>query len=200
ACADVVNVVASNVTDLSATIEWESNGSETAWDIIWGPATITDPNDASITGNLIEVSELSALIEVPSSQTSYKVWVRSDCGSSKGAWIGPITFTTICSAFVPTFVEGFDTMPPAGWSRAGAGDPSSGPVGMAAGSWAADGLLNIGTTGSARVNLFSTNRTGWLISPMIDLSAGNYMVSFDYGVTKFSGVDVSTMAADDIVA
>lgn len=98
-CDDETNLAGSEVTTSSATISWIVNGSETAWDVVYGESSITDPNTLTpITPNvsLNPTTSLSGLTE----NTSYNVWVRSACGGTdgNGAWIGPLTIQTACNA------------------------------------------------------------------------------------------------------
>jgi hypothetical protein len=56
----------------------------------------------------MDVTAASATITGLSPVTSYRVWVRSNCGNgSYGAWIVPVDFTTTCTP-VTAFVQNFD--------------------------------------------------------------------------------------------
>ena len=49
-------------------------------------------------------------------------------------------------------------------------------------------------------NLYSTNRTGWLISPEMNVVASeSYTLTFDYGITAFSTTAAIPMGSDDTV-
>ena len=120
-CPDVTAVAASNVADTTATISWDSNGSETQWDVVYGSEAVTDPstltpiNPAPTTNPTATLSGLTA-------STTYNVWVRSACGGTEGngAWIGPLVFTTACVP-VGDLNEGFEGLAwgelPTCWSR-----------------------------------------------------------------------------------
>ncbi len=105
-CPDVTEVKYSNLLDTSITLSWIAGGVETAWQYAYGVSTLEDPSTLTpvdVTGTpTANIINLTAF-------TSYKVWVRSNCGTGGfGAWIGPLLFTTQCSP-VTTFSENFDT-------------------------------------------------------------------------------------------
>ena len=108
ACMDVSGITfpTESITAAEALVVWEANGSETQWDVVYGPTSVTDPSTLDpITPSPTGTPEaaLSGLID----NTTYKVWVRSVCGEGLGAWVGPKTFKTLC---VPTATleENFD--------------------------------------------------------------------------------------------
>ena len=96
-CDDVEDLIATEVTTTSATITWEPMGSETEWDVVFGPSSTTDPNNLTpITPAVTALAEttLTGLSE----NTKYKIWVRSVCNGTDGdgAWIGPLSIETPC--------------------------------------------------------------------------------------------------------
>ncbi|MFY0483105.1 choice-of-anchor J domain-containing protein [Flavobacterium sp. PLA-1-15] len=106
ACPDVQNLVLEAVSPSSATISWEESGTESAWEIVYGDPSTIDPS-----GLLPIVSSDSYIKEITGLEayTSYAAWVRSDCGTDKGAWIGPIYFKTDCNP-VTSLNENFDAV------------------------------------------------------------------------------------------
>jgi len=84
------------------------------------------------------------------------------------------------------------------WSEGNDTDIVTGPNGDN-GAWAADGFLNDGTTGAARINLYNLGDSDWLVSPTFDLSAGGYEMLVDVGVTTYSGTSAINMGSDDEV-
>ena len=112
----------------------------------------------------------------------------------------PLTVTAPMTSLVPPYTNDFTTFPGSCWSQAGGGTPAAGPdASVTTNYWFDDGFLNVGATGAAKINLYTTNRTGWLISPAFDLTAGGYRVKFDYGVTDYADTAPSAMGADDVV-
>ena len=66
--------------------------------------------------------------------------------------------------------------------------------------WDDYGFANVGTFGAARVNISSTTKREWLISPSIDLGNDNYLMSFDVALTQPANSDPSIFDPDDTVA
>ena len=196
-CPDVSQVGYSGVTSTTANINWVLGGSETAWEYVYGLDTVTDPN--TLTPVPVSTNPEATLSNLLPS-TTYKVWVRSVCGTDLGAWSSPATFTTQCSSSPTPFNENFSSFLPNCWATSSAGTIATGPTASSGGFWLEDGFLNNGLTGAARVNIYSTNRTSWLITPSIDASApGQYTFSFEYGITAYTGTAALNMGSDDTI-
>jgi len=188
------------VTTSGATINWTAPTVAPAegYEYYLSTSATTPLPSATPTGSVLAGVTTKSFTGLPSA-TQHYVWVRSNCGTGdKSTWVAT-TFTTACGTNVPSYLQDFTTFVPTCWSTAGDGDPTTGPIGTAAGIWVADGFLNNGTTGAARVNLYSLNRKGWLISPPINMSAGGYRVKFDVGVTAFTGSGPAEIVSDDKV-
>lgn len=125
-------------------------------------------------------------------------YVAVTCGANT-VNSNPITVTAPVSTLVPPYTNDFTTFPGACWTQSNGGSPSTGPAPTGTNYWFDDGFLNVGTTGAAKINLYSTNRTGWLISPAFNLTAGGYRVKFDYGLTDYAATGPSGMGADDVI-
>src|SRR5690606_25066611 len=82
----------------SVSLAWTPNGSETQWDVVYAPASITDPNSLTPVESSPNAPEI--ILTGLTDGTSYNAWVRSVCGEpdGNGAWIGPLTFSTACFA------------------------------------------------------------------------------------------------------
>jgi len=124
-CQDVSNIVVPTTTATGATVTWVSDGDATAWQVVVGLPTVTDPG----TLTPINATATTANITGLTSLTTYNVWVRSVCdGNDYGAWIGPTLFTTACPS-VTTIDENFDTVTipnlPLCWSKIINGPTSS---------------------------------------------------------------------------
>ncbi|WP_294243258.1 T9SS type A sorting domain-containing protein [uncultured Chryseobacterium sp.] len=131
--------------------------------------------------------------------TTYYYTVNAYSAGSVSSSCTIRNFTTVCGAFTPNYTNNFSTFPGVCWSRANGGTPATGPGTGTTNYWLEDGFLNVGSTGAAKINLYSTARNGWLISPSFNLSAGGYRVKFDYGVTAYSATTSSAMGSDDVV-
>ena len=135
--------------------------------------------------------------------TTYDFYVQAICDSvNQSYWAGPYTFSTPCAAIVPPSLEDFTAgfPPDACWNQAGDGDPSTGPTGLGTSSWFTDGFGNVGTTGAVKVNLYTTGKNEWVLSPQYDLSSGGpYQIEFDFGVFDWPNPTPGTLGSDDRV-
>ncbi|WNM18306.1 T9SS type A sorting domain-containing protein [Flavobacterium capsici] len=192
-CPAPTSFAASNVATTTVDLNWVAGGSESEWE--YAVLLATDP--APTSGTTVMTNSVVGYSVQPA--TNYKAYLRANCGTNDNSVWTSITFTTPCASYTPSYTQDFATFPPNCWTRAAAGDPTTGPTGTAAGIWAADGFLNSGTTGAIKVNLYSLNRIGWMISPTIDMTAGNYRVKFDYAVTTWNNTTPSAMGSDDVV-
>lgn len=201
ACSEPTGLVSSNVAATTATVSWTASASVPANGYQYFVSTTNTAPSASATPTGSTAAGVTSVnLTGLTSSTNYFVWVRSVCsGSSTSVWtLSPLTFTTPCAVFT-TLNQNFATFPPQCISFAGAGTVATGPTGTAPGIWEADGFLNSGAAGAVKVNLYSTNRIGWMISPTMNLTGGNYTLSFDYGVTTWNQTTPSTMGSDDSV-
>lgn len=106
ACDDVMGITVPQTTVNSATVNWIPMGSETQWDIVYGPPTVTEPNTLTPISPAPTNSPFGTITGL-TDNTTYKVWVRSVCEGGNGAWIGPVSFKTPCLALT-TLDENFD--------------------------------------------------------------------------------------------
>ena len=191
-----------NITANTATVNWTASTTAAAegYDYYYSTSA-TNPTAATTPVGSVEAGITTVNLTGLSAVSTYYVWVRSKCSSTDvSAWSYSATFTTPCSSYDTPFTEGFTTFLPNCWTRASAGTIATGPTNALAGGWLADGFLNVGTTGAARFNIYSTNRTGWLITPLMNTTVGeSYVFSFDYGVTAYSTTVASAMGSDDTV-
>ena len=129
-CSDVsqINVPAENITASTATVYWTANGDETEWDVVYGPATVTDPSTLTpiSPAPTTDTTGTEVILSGLTDNTEYKVWVRSVCSANDAVWIGPVKFRTPCVPFT-SIDENFDTTEsgaiPTCWSavKSGAG-------------------------------------------------------------------------------
>jgi hypothetical protein len=202
-CAPPAVLPATNVTSSTATIAWvapltaPANGYEyfvtTDAALIPSAATIaTGSVAAGIT--TLDLTGLAVASEM-------RVFIRSSCSTIETSlWSNAISITTPCAAFDAPFLQDFSTYLPNCWTTADEGTVATGPTGSAAGIWLADGFLNAGTTGAVKVNLYSVNRIGWLITPEMNTTVGTeYTLSFDYGATIWNQTTPTAMGSDDFV-
>lgn len=116
-CGDVTLVAVEDISNNAATVTWTPD-SETSWEVAYGVSSVTDPN--TLTAVQVSSDPTIALSDLASS-TTYKAWIRSNCGNGAfGAWIGPLLFNTSCDP-VTEFTQNFDatTSFPSCWSKVG---------------------------------------------------------------------------------
>jgi len=92
-CSMPTNLSASNITDISAQLDWTPGGSETSWNIEYGSGGFILG-----TGTLISGIGNPYLLTGLTPSTTYDFYVQADCGGgSLSTWAGPCTFTTLYS-------------------------------------------------------------------------------------------------------
>ena len=103
-CVAPNTLVASNITSSSADISWTSDA--TNFNVEYGAEGFTQGSGTTDTSAIASYS-LSGL----SSNTSYDIYVQTNCGSSGvSEWAGPYTFVTECDAVTAfPYTEDFDT-------------------------------------------------------------------------------------------
>ena len=105
-CNSPSSLNASNITQNSADLSWVAGGTETTWELTWGPQGF---NTGS--GNLVPMlNNNNYNLNGLSANSSYDFYVKADCGFGTGStnlssWAGPYNFTTlptICSTTYST--------------------------------------------------------------------------------------------------
>ncbi|TVQ88679.1 MAG: T9SS C-terminal target domain-containing protein [Bacteroidetes bacterium] len=104
-CPAPVNLTVSQVTSNSAFVNWDAVGSETIWQLAWGPPGFNPDNSGTFVDGLLETEYFLDELE---GITSYDVYVRAFCDvDDESLWLGPASFTTICDIFTLPFAEDF---------------------------------------------------------------------------------------------
>ena len=128
-CPSPENIVATNVTSSSATVSWDDNPAST-WTVEYGEHGFT-PGD----GEVSVVSTPEVIFTELNAQTTYDVYVTTNCGSTESI-TSFYTFTTPCEPFTTLpLAENFDSIPgttsgttsnlPACWSHINHGTSTS---------------------------------------------------------------------------
>ena len=197
-CPQPSSLSASNITANSADLSWVAGGTETAWDIQHGTSGFAPGSGTTVgvTSNPYSLAGLSA-------STAYDYYVKAICApGDSSTWAGPFTFTTPCGVLLPPQLEDFSGgfLPNSCWEEAGDGTPATGPSGFGTSSWFNDGFGNVGFTGAVKVNLYTTGKNEWAITPQYDLSiGGRFQVEFDFGVFDWPTTTPGTLGSDDRV-
>lgn len=166
-------LAANSITNSSAVLGWNENGTATVWNIQYG-VTGFALGSGNIVSGVTNTYSLTGL----SSNTQYQYYVQADCGGTQSTWSGPFSFRTLCDALSVPFTETFDSTSSteACWTVLN--------VNADADAW----NLNYATTpitGNQSANMYTDGNGGnnddWLISPKITLS-GNQRLVFKYKV------------------
>ena len=200
-CGEFVgNLAASNVTASSVDLAWTDNNAATEWEIEYGATGFTPGTGA---GTSVTVTSNPYTLSGLAGNTSYDVYVRANCSATEqSAWSAVESIVTLCNVFPISYSEDFSSFMPSCWTEYADGEPSTGPTGAAgSGSWTADGFMNNGTSGAAKINIYgtSTGDNDWLVSPEIDLGTSTTRVRFDFGVTAFGSSAAGSLPAGDEV-
>ena len=196
-CPKPTALTATAMTINSVTLGWTIGNAETAWDIQYGIAGFTLGTGTIINNVTANPYTLTGLN--PSS--TYQFYISAQCsGTDSSLWTGPMSFSTLCGPVTPTYYEPFVTYLPNCWSE-GEGALAA-PVTFTStvtSNWNADGFGNLGTTGAAGVNIYSTARYDWLISPEIDLGAtpGVYQLDFNLALTAYASTGNPALTGTD---
>ncbi|MDB9954513.1 choice-of-anchor J domain-containing protein, partial [Flavobacteriaceae bacterium] len=191
-CLAPTDLVTSLITATSADFSWTSGGTETDYEYI-----VQDDGTGEPTGSGIVVTGATSVTSNNlTAETNYEVYVRSNCDTNGfSTWLGPVTFTTEPTPIVPDYTNNFSMYPGLNWSE-GTGETT--PSGTYSG-WVSDGFGNVGTSGSARVEIYSTGGDEWLVTPAFDLSSGGYEINLDVALTDYYNTDADVIGSDDAV-
>jgi hypothetical protein len=191
-CVEPTAVSAASITATSAEISWTSDDSSFNVEVVDVTAGGTATGTATNSGVTSPYS-LSGL----DSNTEYEVYVQTDCGSGDtSAWAGPVSFTTEPAPIVPNYTNDFATFPGEFWS-VGSGALNAGPSGTTS-IWESGNFAHGSVDPAAYINIFSTNRDEWLISPSFDLSGVNNYLNVDVAATEYLSPFSSAAPVDAI--
>ncbi len=198
-CPVPTALTAANTTTNSADLGFTENGTATQWEVEYdvagfalgsGTRMIINSNPETITGLM--------------AGSTYGFYVRAICGAGDtSTWSTVRTFATSCAtSYTPTYSESFATFLNPCWSEAKGRLNTSTVLTGTTSFWDGDGFGNVGTTGAARVNIYTTNRNEWLVSPSIDLGTGatSYQLEFDVILTNYNNTAPDLMGVDDSFA
>lgn len=103
ACPNPTDLMVDSVFTNAANLSWTSGYQETNWNIAIQPADSGIPSSGeAVTATNFTASDLT-------SDTEYEFYVQAVCGDETSEWVGPATFTTLCSVFDSPFVETFNS-------------------------------------------------------------------------------------------
>lgn len=180
-CTAPTTVSTSNITASSADVSWTSGGSSDA-QVQYGTTGF-----AIGSGTTIAVAGTTTNISGLTSNTTYDVYVRDSCGTGNvSAWVGPVTFSTLCSGpFTLPYTEDFNASSGCFTVVNGGGGPES---------WfQTTSATNLDGTGYMRVD---SDQDGngvlmqeTLLSPVIDAGSvtNTLVLEFDHYFNSIGG-------------
>lgn len=186
-CLTPTALTVNNITTNSAELIWTAGGSETAWNIEYGPAGFTHGN-----GTLINVTNNPYTLTGLSQGTVYDVYIQADCGNGDlSYWTNnPVQFTTLCDPVsIYPYTESFESsvFPSDCWTKANP-DNGTGWTTIAYNTsplpgWQGGSLPPL--TNGGNYAIYCTWNTGgtssndqWLISPLFNNIPTNAQLSF----------------------
>ena len=160
-CPEPTTLGVSSISDTSATLSWNSAGSNFV--VQWGPVGFTVG-----TGNLDTANSSNHVISGLSANQSYQYYVMRNCtgqGNGNSIWTGPHMFTTLCSPFsaVVGYYENWDSYvdgdSPACWSITGSGSGYTAevqlPSNFQTAAYSAPNYISIYNSNSSNVTFIS---------------------------------------------
>jgi hypothetical protein len=199
ACSEPTSIVTGNITSSSLDVSWTPPATLPAVGYEYFISTVNTTPVVNGTGILTSFAQPTGL----ASNTTYYIFVRSDCGAGVySAWVGPVAFTTACGTFPVPLLENFTTfLPSVCWFNRTGGDLTTGPTSLTGSGWVADGFANAGTTGAVRNEIFTTGANDWFISPTLAIPTVGYELKFDAAATQFASANSPTNAweSDDTI-
>lgn len=177
-CYPTTGLTVSNITATSATVTW--NSSTVGNYVLY---IMNDSSDYMYTDTVADLNTLQP-------NTEYTVGVTVDCPSGESPMI-TTTFRTACASETLPYSESFDswTSKSPCWSfLSGAYNMGAGTPTAYSSAWTLNSTYgsNITISGKAlTMNVFSTNRY-WAVTPPIEVTSDNIMLSVDVAVSAWS--------------
>ncbi len=205
-CMSPSGLTSSNITSSSVDIAWDDMSVQGQFDFeyVIQVQGIGVPTMAGTLISAYSVADISIDIDgnpiAPA--TAYEFWVRSDCGGGDYSdWVNGGAFTTECGVLAVPSIEDFENFLPNCWVKATLGDVVAGPSNFDTGLWLSDGFGNDGYTGAARINIYTTGKNDWLISPIYTIPSTGYDLVFDAAATEYNTQNAPTTPweSDDFV-
>ena len=117
ACAQPSNLTVTNITSSSATLNWQENGSATAWNVYYRPVGGSEWSMETATDESLDITGLGG-------NTKYEFYVTADCSGEESNPSATAEFRTLCGdegISVLPFSEDFEGEPVDGyvvcWTR-----------------------------------------------------------------------------------
>jgi large repetitive protein len=96
ACSEVINVTTSNLIDTGVTVNWETVGTATSWEISVQPQGTAAPVGNTLPQYLYTATAHPFNVTGLTPSTAYEFYVRAICSNGQSQWVGPFEITTQC--------------------------------------------------------------------------------------------------------
>jgi hypothetical protein len=194
---------AQNAEDVfkSGVLQWERANAATEYFLYFGTDGDGTTAPTSIENGTTMNNDTSYVFTNLDWETTY-YWQVVPSNTHGNASDCPIwSFTTMEDpAIYPPATEDFTTYLPENWSEAQGilANPTEFTSDNSY-AWTTDGFGNEGTTGAARIEIWSTSRKDWLFSPYIDLGDGtsSFQLEFDMALTYWNSTAADNLGEDD---
>jgi len=209
--APSVQLLNAGVDSTSLNVGWNIDTTQVSYIVAYGP-TGFDPITNPTGGDTITSNTNFKSIVGLQPLTEYCVWVKAVCTNGDTSfWSGPFCGETGCPASTPVpYTQDFsgytNTEAPICWQEAQGplgGGSTGAAISYGTSNWAPDGFANSGTTGAAKINIYSTNRFEWIVSPSINLGSDpnqTFIIEFDIAMTDYANTTTGVVGYDDTVA
>lgn len=209
-CNPPTAVATNTLTPTSANISWAAPAvvapAGYQWEIRTSALPGSGPTGLTASGNTtapVVTASVSTLV----ANTTYSVYVRSQCGATTfSTWSNALTFTTPCAVFPTPFLETFEgaTFVPGCWQQA-TGLRAAPTVFTATNNYwnqqnYSDASVTTPTNKSARINIYGTARKDWLMTPSVNLGTTPKQLEFDLSLTEYYDDIAGVLGADDTFA
>ncbi|SFC55749.1 Fibronectin type III domain-containing protein, partial [Flexibacter flexilis DSM 6793] len=191
-CNLPTSLAVSSITTSSASLAWTASTSNPTggyeWEIV--PSTLSAGTGNDVTHGMTSAGVVTASASGLAANTSYKLWVRSYCGSGiYSNWASSSTFTTLCNPEnAPTVLQTFDTYPASCWTSATGTLAASSTLSGTSTAWVSGDFANVAGNKGFRINLYGT-KNDWVLSQKVNLGAtpGVYRLKYKIAVTSYLG-------------
>lgn len=196
-CFSVLGIQVVNELPNSLEVEWDNGGNAEAWDIEYGLEGFT-PTGTPSPG--FDDVMLPIVIPGLAPATTYDIYVRGDCGMDNtdvSFWSSSVEGTTACATITPSYAEDFEDIELNCWEEATGGSPLTTYETLGDATWITD-QDGDGSGQLYGMEFFDNTHNEWLISPIFDLSAGEYTVEFDISMYQGFILTQGSLGSDDL--
>ncbi len=195
-CPEPLSLKVEEVAIDKATLKWQDAMGATSWEYYLQEEGQGIPvgNGTAITDKEIALTQDQSGAPIKSN-THYEFYVRTDCGTGEfSIWSGPFKFWTPCDVLPIPFYEGFnsDSKTVRCWAFT---DKRRSNIAVE------NKLIKVADNINIDLDIFEGDRAvyihslcgsdrlcdEWLISPTLDMTAGNYMLKYHYKTSTRGG-------------